>query len=201
MKYLIISFLIFGYLFTISISTVAQKRWSAEFRPGINFLTRKTPDKNLETGYGIEGTVAYGFVPNLGGYAGWLWNKFSTDQSIEGTNIDFKETGYTFGLQLIQPLSSKINYLIRGGGIYNHIKVENDDGGTIAESDNELGWQIETGLSFSSEKRLRITPSLRYRSLSSDIEIENVLTEVNLSYLSAGIGLTWHFGKKVDPGQ
>ena len=71
--------------------------------------------------------------------------------------------------------------------------VENNDGDTIADSGYGWGWQIESGLSFFSDKRWRLMPSVRYRSLSRDVQVEDVITEVNLNYLSAGIGLTWFF--------
>src|SRR5688500_18968860 len=126
MKHLVAFLLITSNLSIIN-PAKAQDRWSVEFRPGINFLTRNTVNTNLETGYGFEGTVAYRFIPHLGTYAGWVWNKFSTDQSFAGTNVDFEETGYTFGLQWLRPLTSNINYLVRGGGMYNQIKVQNNN--------------------------------------------------------------------------
>lgn len=194
MKTLITLFFISGVLSNFNIAN-AQNRWSVEFRPAANFFTRDPVNTDPKTGYGIDGTVAYQFIPHLEVYAGWVWNKFSADQSFAGTNVDFEETGYTFGLQLVRPLTSKINYLIRGGGIYNHIEVENNSGDIIADSGHGLGWQIESGLSLVSDKRWSLTPSLRYRSLSRDVTIEDDTYEINLNYISAGIGLKLFFGK------
>ncbi len=66
----------------------------------------------------------------------------------ETGDTDFEETGYTFGLQFIHPLgtSEKISYLIRAGGIYNHIEVENSAGDITADSGHGLGWEIGAGV-------------------------------------------------------
>ena len=110
-------------LLMITHTTVAQKKWSFEVRPGANFATKDLGDANLKTGFGIEGTFAYKFMPHLGAYAGWGWNKFSADQSFAGSKMDFEETGYCFGLQFVHPFkNSAVSYMIKGGGTYNHIE-------------------------------------------------------------------------------
>jgi hypothetical protein len=48
-----------------------------------------------------------------------------------------------------------------------------------------LPWGIPLGDHF------RITPSIRYRSLSRDIEINEVKTAADLNYISAGVGFAW----------
>ncbi len=50
-----------------------------------------------------------------------------------------------------------------------------------------LPWGIPLGDHF------RITPSIRYRSLSRDIEINEVKTAADLNYISAGVGFAWLF--------
>jgi hypothetical protein len=177
-------------LMCIAYSVEAADRWSLELRGGADFATRDLGDADLSTGYGFEGTVAFRFIPFLAAYAGWSWNHFSAEQSFAGSDVDFEETGYTFGLQFSHPLGeSKLDYLIRAGGIFNHIEVENDSGDIIADSGHGLGWQIEAGLTVPLGQRWRFVPSVRYRSLSRDIEVNSVNTSVNLSYLSTGVGL------------
>ncbi|MBK7428261.1 MAG: outer membrane beta-barrel protein [Saprospiraceae bacterium] len=174
-------------------STFAQGRFSIEIRPGVNFATQKLGQATLETGYGIEGVVAYRFLEHLGVYAGWGWNKFGSDQKINGTNLDFEETGYTFGLQFIHPIgSSKIQYLIRAGGLANHIEVEEGDE-IISDSGHGFGWQVEGGFAIPLGENFRLMPSVRYRALSRDITLETITTAVDLNYISAGLGLTWVF--------
>ncbi len=99
----IAAMVVIAVLMGTSQSVLAQDRWSFEFRPGVNFPTKELGDAELNTGFGLEGTFAYRFMPNVGVYGGWSWNRFSSDNSFAGTDIDFEETGYTMGLQYIRP--------------------------------------------------------------------------------------------------
>ena len=116
------------------------------------------------------------------------------DQSFAGTDASFEETGYTFGLQFIHPIGeSDVSFLVRAGGTYNHIEVENKDGEIIIDSGHGLGWQAEAGLKIHMSENFSLLPSVRYRSLSRDIEINNTNTSVDLNYVSVGVGLSWSF--------
>lgn len=172
----------------------AQNRWGAEFRSGVDFATKDIADADLKTGFGFEGAIAYRFMPHLAAYAGWSWNHFAVDQSFAGTDASFEETGYTFGLQFIHPIGeSEISFLVRAGGTYNHIEIENKDGDIIIDSGHGLGWQAEAGFMIPLIENFSVLPSVRYRSLSRDIEITSITTPVDLNYFSVGIGLSWSF--------
>ena len=172
----------------------SQDRWSLEFRPGVDFATKNIADADLGTGFGFEGAIAYRFMPHLAAYAGWSWNHFAVDKSFAGPDAGFEETGYTFGFQFIHPIGeTSLSYLIRLGGTYNHIEIENNDGDIIIDSGHGLGWQAEAGLSIPLSERFSLLPTVRYRSLNRDIKIENFSTAVDLNYLSAGVGLSWSF--------
>lgn len=186
--------LLFIVALLFSNGLIAQRNWSFEFRPGVNFATKKLGDASLKTGFGFEGTIAYKFMPHLGAYAGWSWNKFAADNSFMGRNLDFEETGYTLGLQFIHPIAkSNIHYLLRGGAIYNHIETENSDGKIINDTGHGWGWQAGAGVAIPLGKRFMLTPELRYRSLSRDIKTGDGKTPVDLSYVSAGVGLSFSF--------
>jgi len=174
--------------------TMAQDNWGLELRNGASFATKELGDATLKTGFGFEGTINYRFMPHLSAYAGWGWNRFSADNSFAGTNMDFEETGYTFGFQFIHPIEeTSLSYLIRVGGIFNHIEVENGSGEIISDSKHGLGWEIGAGIVIPIFNRLNLLPSVRYRSLSRDIEIGNRITSVSQNYVSAGVGLSWSF--------
>src|SRR6056297_454314 len=94
------TFLAIGVI--LSLTTFAQptqKKWGFEFNTGASLATKKLADAQLKTGFGFEGLLHYRFMPHLGIYGGWGWNKFASDQSFAGSNTDFEETGYVFGLQ------------------------------------------------------------------------------------------------------
>lgn len=181
-------------LFTLFSQSYTQNRWSLELRPGINYATQDISDADLGLGFGAELTIAYRFMPHLAAYAGWSYNNFAVDQSFAGTDASFEETGYTFGFQFIHPIGeSGMSYLVRAGGTYNHIEIENNEGDIIIDSGHGLGWQAEAGLVIPLSDNFSLLPSLRYRSLNRNIEIENVSTAVDLNYLSVGVGLSWSF--------
>jgi hypothetical protein len=172
----------------------AQERWSLEMRTGIASAVKALGDTDLSNGFGFEGTIAYRFMPHLSAYAGWGWNQFSANRSFAGADVDFEETGYTFGLQFIHPVGqSNLNYLVRAGGLFKHIETENKKGGIVDDSGHGLGWQIETGLVIPISSKVQLMPSLCYRSLSREIGIASVNTPVDLNYLSTGIGVSWSF--------
>jgi Outer membrane protein beta-barrel domain len=181
-------------LITASFNAVAQKKISFEIRPGINFATKNLGDASLKTGFGFEGAFAYKFMPHLAAYAGWSWNKFDAAKSFAGNDVNFEETGYTFGLQYMHPVAnSKIGYMIKGGGTYNHIETESNDGKIINDTGHGLGWQFGAGVTIPVGYRCVFIPEVRYRSLSRDINIGEAKTPVDLNYISAGLGFSFSF--------
>lgn len=171
----------------------AQDRWFLELRPNLDFTTQDLGDAELKTGFGAEFAVGYRFMEHLGGYVGWGWNQFKSDNSsFAGVgDMDFEETGYTFGFQFIHPLGSSDNlsYLIRIGGIYNHIEVENEAGDITADSGHGLGWELGAGLQVDLGSNWNLRPQVGYRALSRDIGIGNSSTAVDLNYIAVGVGI------------
>lgn len=172
----------------------AQDRFSVELRGGASFATEKLGDTDLAIGFGFEGILAYRFMSHLGVYAGWGWNKFASDNSFAGTEVDFEETGYMFGFQFSHPIGkSPVAYYVRGGGIYNHIEVENNNGDIIADSEHGIGWQLGAGVDISLGSNWHLIPGVKYQALSRDIKLETTTTAVDLNYISASIGIAKKF--------
>lgn len=171
-----------------------SKRWSLNLRPSANYTTNKFGDATLNFGYGAEGIIAYWFIPKLSIYAGWGWNKFQAEKSFAGSNIDVVETGYRAGLQFRCPIgSSKIQYLLAGGALFNHIEIENEGGNIVGDSGHGLGWQAESGIVIPLGERFSLTPTVRYQSLMREINIGMINTPVDLNYVSGGISLSFLF--------
>jgi hypothetical protein len=193
MKKLLLTIVALTLLTAFNLS-IAQDKWSLEFRPGVNYATQDIADADLGLGFGTELTIAYRFMPHLAAYAGWSYNNFAVDQSFAGPDASFEETGYTFGFQFIHSIGeSGLSYLVRAGGTYNHIEIENNSGDIIIDSGHGLGWQAEAGLVIPLSEKFSLLPSLRYRSLNRDIDINSVSTDVSLNYVSFGVGLSWSF--------
>lgn len=113
-------------------------------------------------------------------------------QSFAGTDASFKETEYTFGFQFIHPIGeTEIKYLVRAGRNYNHIEIENNDCDILIDSGHGLGWQAVAGLVIPLSEKFSLLPSVRYRSITREININNSNTSVDLNYFSVGVGFSW----------
>ncbi len=187
-----IAAIIFGIIIIApSLTAAAQKKFSFQIRPGINFTTTELGGATLKTGFGFEGAFVYKFMPHLAAYAGWGWNKFDSEKSFAGDDVNFVETGYTFGLQFIHPVANtQIGYMVKGGGTYNHIETENSDGKIINDTGHGMGWQVGAGVTIPIGYRCLFIPEVCYHSLSRDINIGEVKTPVDLNYISAGLGFS-----------
>lgn len=186
---------VIAILFAISMQTVhAQSNLSWEIRVGADFATQDLGDADLNTGFGFDGILTYKFMEHTSVFGGWGWHRFTSDDSFAELNMDFEETGYSFGLEFLHPLANtSMDFYIRGGGIYNHIEVEDNDGDITADSDHGLGWQAEAGVALNLGNQWMLKPGVRYRSLSRDIDVGNVTTDIDLTYFNLAVGITRSF--------
>ncbi|WP_246067721.1 outer membrane beta-barrel protein [Changchengzhania lutea] len=169
-----------------------QNQWSAELRPALSFPSEDLGASKIRTGFGFEATVGYRFMEHLHAYLGWGYNNFP----IEDSDADLDETGYTLGLQFIHPIGSSENlsYLLRAGAIYNHLEFEDSDGDLIDDSGHGLGWQIEAGLDYNIGNDWSFRPTVRYHSLTRDLEVTDDLSiDVDLNYVAFGLGIAKTF--------
>jgi opacity protein-like surface antigen len=182
-------------MLAITSQAAAQERWAFEGRVGAAFPTQDIGSDELGTGVAFEGTFHYRFAPHLGAYAGWGWTMFNAETSFAGADMDFEETGYSFGLRFEHPFTddAPLAGWIRAGGTYDHIEIEDDEGDIVADSDHGLGFEVAGGVAMSLGSRWSLTPGLRYSSLSHDIEIGSATTEMDLQYLALEVGLAWRF--------
>lgn len=195
MGFFAVLLIVFGFT---SQNALAQtdNRFAVEFRPGVNFATSNPGGADVNFGYGLEGVFSYRLFSTLSVYAGWSWNHFEADQSFAGNDVGFEETGYMYGLRYIFPLKNeRMGILLGAGGLYNHIELENTEGDIIGDTKHGFGYQVEAGLAImlGENETFRLTPALRYRALSRDIEFNNVNHTLDLNYLSLGLGIAVQF--------
>lgn len=178
---------------TITMNSMAQEkngRFGLELRPGASLATAKLGDAELKPGMGFEGTLQFTLWKGTSLCAGWGWNKFASDESFAGSNLDFEETGYIMGLRYTYTLpATSLGLFMRVGAIYNHIEVE-DDSDIIADSGHGWGWQAEAGVEIPLGMGWRLRPGLKYQSLNRDLTVGNANRNVDLSYLSLGVGIS-----------
>ena len=141
---------VFGIMIAglLSFTCMAQeneKRFAIELSGGPSIASSELKSGKLENGLGFEGILHYSLMSSTGIYAGWGWNRFTSDLSFAGNNTDFEETGYVFGLQYEHPINgSRSTYYLRAGGLYNHIEVENTNRGKSYRIQNmvwDFSWE------------------------------------------------------------
>jgi hypothetical protein len=161
---------------------------------GPSLPTSKLAGDKLKTGFGFEGIFHWSFMPHTGIYAGWGWHKFTADHSFAGDDIDFEETGYIFGLQFKHPIpNSSLKYFVRGGGLYNHIELENESGEIIGDTGHGMGWQVAGGIDLSLGKAWSFIPSVKFNSLSRELDWKGTTRDLHLKYASVRIGFLKKF--------
>lgn len=170
----------------------AQGLWSVEVRGGVAVSTADLVSDDLGTGIHLDGTVAYRFADHLGAYAGWDWTHFNPDDSFAGPDLDIEETGYVFGLRFDHPFSGEFGsgpaLWARAGGTVDHIEIENQEGSIVGDSGHGLGWEAGAGVSLPFGG-WRLTPGVRFRALSREIEIGSTKSDLDLRYITIDIGL------------
>lgn len=184
-------------LVVLSLSSFAQesgKRFGFELNGGASFATKKIEGTSLNPGFGFEGTLHYRFMPYLGVYGGWGWNRLSSDHSQGGEDLCFEETGYVLGLYYNHPIgASAFSYYIRSGALYNHIETENENGEIIGDTGHGFGFQLAGGMSIDLGKNWSLTPGLKFSTLSRDIECEETHGKLDYQYISVRIGIAKNF--------
>jgi opacity protein-like surface antigen len=175
----------------------AQDRWSLEFRGNAAVPVEEVEGSDLGTGIGLEATVGYRLYQHLSAYAGWDWIHFNPEDSFAGSDLDFEETGYVFGLRWEHPFrgeaGSGLAGWVRAGGSYKHIEVEDQEGEIVGDSGHGLGWEAAAGLTVPLTSSWRLTPGIRYAALTRDLEVGSTTTDVDMSYVAFEVGMSWRF--------
>ena len=172
----------------------AQDRWGFEFR---GFGAVGTQDEERETnenGFGFEGNLQYRFLPHMAAYAGWDWSNFGANDAIAGPDMELEETGYVFGLRFEHPFreGSPMAGWLRAGATMNHLELENAEGEIVADSGHGLGWEFGAGITLPVSANWVLTPGIRYRTLSRDLQVENRTVPVEMQYMAFEFG----FGRR-----
>jgi hypothetical protein len=188
--------LVFSFiLFAIAAQSVeAQNRFSAEIRSGADFSSQIKSDGDLKYGWGIQGNLAYRFMPHVSVYTGWGWNKFSAEDAFAAAGSEFEMTGYSLGLHFQHPLGiSNLDYFLKAGGIYSHFEFEDSSGDIFIDSGHGLGWQADFGLAIPLGNSWELMPGVQFRTLTREIKMGNTSTDLVLRNMELGVGISRSF--------
>jgi len=175
--------------------------FSAELRGGAGVPTGDFAD-GAKTGWGLGANVQFRFMPALGAYASYSYNRFGTERS-EFDDLDFPgsasmdvnivDSGFGAGLIAYIPGAPMLEPWVRGGVILNQLSV-NMSGGGGSESfsfDRGLGFELGGGLAIPVAPRVSLTPGLIYRSHKPKFDGET--SDEALTDVSIDIGLRIRF--------
>ncbi|HYC52735.1 MAG TPA: outer membrane beta-barrel protein [Gemmatimonadaceae bacterium] len=179
----------------LAVPQLSAQRWSGDLRGAVASPTMKLAGAELQTGFGFGMTIAYRVQPHLHLYGGWDWMHFAADQSFAGADMDFEETGYTFGLRFQHPFQagSAHAYRLEAGGTYKHNELENSAGDLVVNSGHGLGYEAGAGVLFALQGSWNLSPTLRYRSLTRDYDVAGARTSGTLRYLALEVGFSRGF--------
>ncbi|MBE0647186.1 MAG: porin family protein [Bacteroidales bacterium] len=184
-------------LLLVSVSSFAQKpekRFGVELNGGLSLATTNMDGTSLKPGFGFEGILHFRFMPHLGVYAGWGWNRFGAKNSFAGNDGCFEETGYVAGLNFRHPVGNEeVAFYIRAGALYNHIETENGEGEIINDSKHGFGFQLAGGIDIDLGRNWSLTPGIKFNSLSRNTEYEGISRRLNYQYVSTRIGIVKRF--------
>lgn len=171
----------------------AQDSFALEFRGGVAMPTEDLDNTALKTGAGFGATASYRVLPHLRLYGGWDWTHFVTEDVFASREYDVEPNGYAFGMQFQHPMANKVHGWLRAGGLYNHAELEDEDG-DIVDSGHELGFEGGAGVRVALGDRFALTPGVRYRQFSADLEMPSGTIPVDIKFVSFEMGLAWSFG-------
>lgn len=177
-----------GIIILLSTAVFAQgkdSRFSFELNTGPAFSVSELGGSQLNPGFGFESIFHIRFFPHTSVYAGWGWNRITTNESLPGSDICFEETGYIMGLQFMHPLSdSRFSYYLRAAALYNHIETENAEGDIISDSEHGFGYQLGCGVAYRIRGNWQLTAGMKYNSLTRDSQFENTSKILEYKYIS-----------------
>lgn len=182
-------------LVLVALPLQAQDRWTLELTGGAAVPTGDLGDASLNAGLTFGASVSARVMPHLAVYGGWDWVHVSTDEEVGG-ELDVEETGYGFGLRFEHPLRGEAGFpkvRLQAGGTYKHIEVEDDEGDLVADSGHGLGFEGGAGLAVALGEQWQLTPMLRYRSLSRDLDLGFGEQSVELQYVTFELGFSRAF--------
>lgn len=174
----------------------AQERWSIEVLPGVAIPTGDLIEgAEVDRGVGADLTLGYRVMPHVSLYGGWGWRHFPTSITFAGNDVEVEETGYAFGARFEHPLGDvgSPELVIRLGGTYNHLELEDTDGDILSDTEHGLGFEAGAGLAFRLGDNWRITPGARFRSTDREFSEGSTVIPATLRYMAVEVGFSRRF--------
>jgi hypothetical protein len=142
---------------------------------------------SFENGIGFTGSAALQLVPGFGLYGSYSRTNFS----IDGADDDVLDQGFAAGLTAsLGGGAGRATPYVGAGLLFHELEVEGTEVG-----DAKMGFEVGAGLAIPLGQRIRVTPAVGYRQYNIEgLSLGGLVnTDMNVSYLNAGVGLNIAF--------
>jgi opacity protein-like surface antigen len=146
-------------------------------------------DDAVDEGTSISGGVSLGVRPGLALYGSYSNTRFGVGLT-DDDEPDAEDSGFSVGLTAALPAgSARFSPWIGAGAVFHTLEL----GGVEDGIDEEVGFEVGGGVAIGVAQNVRLTPGIGFRRYSTEIEGLLGDRELDVSYVTAGVGLNISF--------
>lgn len=144
---------------------------------------------DINSGVGFLARVEYDFAPQFGVYAGYSWYQLFLEETPYARERAY-DKGFAFGAIFNGPEWGATTPWLSAGGLYDKLNLTNKGSTSETISDWTVGWELGLGLRIPTAAGIQITPAIRYRSYSPELDLFDIgETDVGYVAFELGVGL------------
>lgn len=162
-----------------------------EMRFGQTITTDNFGSSDLGNGATFEFHGVYQLSRNFGLYTGVTGAIFDANNDFTSRDNLIADLGYVAGVRLNGGFGqSRVGWRLHGGANYGEIKLyEEDTDSNIGASGHKLGWEAGAAITIDLPNEWVLSPGVTYRSRSANLRTNGIDREVDLNYVTVGVGL------------
>ena len=146
-------------------------------------------DDVVDEGSSWSAGVSLGLRPGLALYGSYSNTRFGVGLT-DDEEPDAEDSGFSVGLTAALPGGgARVAPWIGAGAVFHTLEL----GGIEDGIDEEVGFEVGGGVAIGLARNVRLTPGVGYRRYSTEIEGLVGDTELDVSYVTAGVGLNISF--------
>jgi opacity protein-like surface antigen len=139
---------------------------------------------------GVSGSVggSVGLAPGVGAYATYNFTRFRISP-IASEPSDADDTGFSMGLTTALPRFGAVTPWVGAGAVFHQLELN----GTSEGIEEKIGFEVGGGLALGLSRNVRLTPGVGYRRYHAEIPTLLGGGDVDVQYVTAGVGLNISF--------
>lgn len=145
-------------------------------------------DDVVDEGTSLSAGVSLGVRPGLALYGSYSNTRFGVGLTSDD-EPDAEDSGFSVGLTAALPGGMGAQPWIGAGAVFHTLEF----GGVEEGIDEEVGFEVGGGVALGLARNVRLTPGVGYRRYSAQFEGLLGDAELDVSYITAGVGLNISF--------